>query len=64
MASVQVEGVLKELEKLEKVQPEMVNSSLKKLLKEHPNLHWAIAVGAYLVGHLNWGRAAELFGLH
>ncbi len=64
MASVQADWVLEELEKLAKVQPEMVNSALEKLLQEHPDLRWAIVVGAYLDGHINLGKAAELLGMH
>lgn len=64
MASVQAEWVLEELKKLSAVQPNLVNDALEKLLREHPNLRWAIVVGAYLDGHINLGKAAELLGVH
>ncbi|OGG50267.1 MAG: hypothetical protein A3F84_18065 [Candidatus Handelsmanbacteria bacterium RIFCSPLOWO2_12_FULL_64_10] len=55
---------IKQLEKLNEVDPELVNGAIDRLLGEDPALQEKVVTGAYLDGDINLGKAAELLGIH
>ena len=64
MAVQSYEWALTELVKLQRRQPDLVQSALEKTLRENGDLQWSLVVNAYLDEVINLGRAAELLGMH
>lgn len=54
---------LRQLSKLVRHQPQMVESALSRLLAEDHELRWAIVIGAYIDEEINLGKAAELLDM-
>ncbi len=50
--------------KLQRTQPELVESALNRLIEGDESLRWAMVISAYQDGQINLGRAASLLGLH
>ena len=48
--------------KLSEHRPDLVSTTLQRLLSEDNELRWALVVGAYLDRQVNLGKAAELLG--
>jgi predicted HTH domain antitoxin len=59
-AVIQQRWLLEEIEKLWEINPERVAQLLSRALEAEPDLKWAVVIGAYLHGHINLGKAAEL----
>ncbi|MFQ6057240.1 MAG: UPF0175 family protein [Methanosarcinales archaeon] len=59
-----MEWELEELCKLGKIQPEILEASLKELWKRNPDLYKSVIINAYLDEKINLGKAAELLGVH
>jgi predicted HTH domain antitoxin len=55
---------IRQLEKLLEIEPKLVDGAIDRLLKEDPLLREKLVLGAYLDGDINFGKAAELLGLH
>ena len=55
---------LKQLERIHEVEPDMVDDAVEKLFKVNSALREKVVVGAYIDGDINFGKAAELLGLH
>lgn len=53
-----------QFDKLARMRPDMVESVLQRAMQEDAAFRWAMVVGAYLEGHINLGKAAELLGMH
>lgn len=56
--------MFEQLIKLQKQQPELINSVMVRLLNLDQTLRWALIVGAYRDGQISLGKAAELLNLH
>jgi predicted HTH domain antitoxin len=54
---------LDQLVKLRERQPELVEAAVSRLIHENDEIRWSVAVGAYLEGQVNLGKAAELLDL-
>lgn len=59
-----VDWTFAHLIKLHKQQPNLVDSALKALLDNNPELNWSLVVTAYLDEEINLGKAAEMLNLH
>lgn len=55
-----MEWEMEELQKLSKVQPDVVESALKELWEKKPALYKSVVISAYLDQKINLGKAAEL----
>ncbi len=55
---------IKQLERLYEVEPEAVDTAIKELLEKEPVLREKLIIGAYVDGEINFGKAAELLGIH
>ena len=55
---------LKQLEKLHEIEPEMVNNAINDFLKSAIELKEKLIIGAYIDGEINFGKVAELLGIH
>lgn len=51
---------IKQLEKLNEIEPGLVDEAVGRLLEVDPILREKLVVGAYLDGDINMGKAAEL----
>jgi len=54
---------LDQLCKLSEHRPDLVHTTLQRLLSKDNELRWALVVGAYLDRQVNLGKAAELLGM-
>ncbi|TRZ87702.1 MAG: UPF0175 family protein [Methanosarcinales archaeon] len=55
-----MEWEMEELQKISKVQPDIVESALKELWERKPDLYKSIVISAYLDHKINLGKASEL----
>ena len=55
---------MRQLIKLYKQRPELVDGAVSRLIQEDQNLRWSLVVNAYLDSQINLGKAAELLDLH
>jgi predicted HTH domain antitoxin len=55
---------LKQLERLHEIEPNVIDSAVEELFKVDSVLREKVVVGAYIDGDINFGKAAELLGIH
>jgi predicted HTH domain antitoxin len=55
---------LKQLEKLHEIEPDTVDAAITEFLNKEPVLREKLIIGAYIDGQINFGKAAELLGIH
>ena len=55
---------IKQLEKLNEIEPRLVDGAIERLLGADPILREKLVIGAYLDGDINIGKAAELLEVH
>ena len=55
---------IRQLEKLGEVEPTLVDEAFERLLALEPTLRERVVIGAYLDRDINFGKAAELMGVH
>lgn len=53
-----------QLRKVYKQQPQLVDTAVRQMLQDSPDLTWSLVIAAYQDGEINLGKAAELLGLH
>ena len=58
-----MEWEVEELQKLSKIQPDMVNNALEDLWQRNPALFKSVVINAYLDKKINLGKASELLGV-
>ncbi len=54
----------RQLQKLHKQRPELVDEALNQLWDRNPDLRWSLVLSAYLDEEINLGKAAQLLGIH
>ena len=54
---------LKQLEKLNEIEPVLVDNAIERLLEVDPDIREKLVIGAYLDRDINLGKAAELLGV-
>ena len=55
---------LAQLEKLHEIEPDIVDNAIEELLGKETVLKEKVIIGAYLDGDINFGKTAELLGVH
>ena len=55
---------LAQLEKLHEIDPDIVDNAIEELLGKETVLKEKVIIGAYLDGDINFGKTAELLGVH
>lgn len=55
---------LKQLKRLHDIEPDTVDTAIAELLEKKPVLREKLIIGAYVDGEINFGKAAELLGVH
>lgn len=55
---------INQLERLHEIEPDTVDTAIKLLLEKEPILREKLITGAYIDGEINFGKAAELLGIH
>ncbi|WP_417913188.1 UPF0175 family protein [Candidatus Electronema sp. TJ] len=53
-----------QLVKARQYHPELVDTIFEELLTRQNELRWLLVVGAYMDKEINFGKAAELLGMH
>lgn len=53
-----------QLEKLHEIEPDIVDKAIEELLDKKLVLKKKVIIGAYLDGEINFGKTAELLGVH
>lgn len=62
--SLSPDWTIRQLTKLYKRRPQLVDAALTKLLEDDLTLRWSLVLSAYLDEDINLGKAAELLGIH
>ena len=55
---------LKQLEKLQEIEPDVVEEAIKMLLEKEVALKEKLIIGAYMDGDINFSKTAELLNIH
>ena len=55
---------LKQLEKLQEIEPDVVEDAIKMLLEKEVALKEKLIIGAYMDGDINFSKTAELLNIH
>lgn len=55
---------LAQLERLHEIEPEIVDNAINEFLEKETSLKEKVIIGAYIDGDINFGKTAELMGVH
>mgnify|MGYP001562804948 FL=1 len=55
---------LAQLERLHEIEPDIVDNAINELFEKETSLKEKVIIGAYIDGDINFGKTAELMGVH